>query len=197
MTATDIKTSDQSVPDELLLHARGLIASGYYTEADVLEMLYDWVTGDDQEEVLRTRIPAVLKEAIAAQLKEQGGYPAFTDYDRLQQAFGQLAAEGFLVRENFTCCQTCGWAEADDELANAVEQGRPFKGVVFFHQQDTESAVEGGSLYLAYGGEHGSEVAGQQVVKALETAGLTVNWNGSAKTRICVTLAWQRRFTPS
>ena len=180
--------------DELLAYALSLIASGYYSESQLPEMLHDWVEGDNDEPAEHARIATVIEQAIATQLKEQESYPAVTDYERLRQAFGQLEAAGFLVRENYTCCQSCGWSEAHEELAEAVKQGRPFKGVVFFHEQDTDGAVEGGGLYLAYGGENGSEAAGQQITQALQAAGLAVEWNGSVNTRIMVPMTWQRRF---
>jgi hypothetical protein len=52
----------------------------------------------------------------------------------------------------FTCCGTCGAAEIGIEMDDFQDlSGREPKGYVFFHQQDTESAVESGSLYISYG----------------------------------------------
>lgn len=51
-----------------------------------------------------------------------------------------------MARQNFTCCQTCGLAEIDDEIEVVRAEGRPVRGYAFFHQQDTAGAVEGGSL---------------------------------------------------
>jgi len=196
MSSPDSTT--QPASDELLQHAHRLLASGYYAHDEISQILFDCAEEEDSDEKsLQGRVALALQKAVALYQKEQESYPAVTDYDKLRQAFGQLEAAGYLVRENYTCCQTCGWSEADSELEEAAKAGRPFKGVVFFHQQDTESAVDGGGLFLAYGGEHGSEAAGQQVVQALEAAGLTPVWNGSAKTRICVPMNWQRRFDPT
>jgi predicted Zn-ribbon and HTH transcriptional regulator len=195
MTAID--STNTPATDELLEYARRLTACGYYTQSDISQMLQEYVEDDGAQEAVKERVASALEQAVALQLKEQEADPAVTDYDTLRQAFGRLESEGYLVRENFTCCQTCGWSEADSELEDAAKAGRPFKGVVFFHQQDTESAVDGGGLFLAYGGEQGSDAAGQQVVQAFEAAGLAAVWNGSAKTRICVPMTWQRRFDPT
>jgi hypothetical protein len=196
MSSPDSTT--QSATDELLQHARRLLASGYYAHEEISQILFDCAEEEDSDEKsLQARVAIALQDALALHQTEQESYPAVTDYDKLRQAFGALEAAGYLVRENFTCCQTCGWSEADSELEDAAKAGRPFKGVVFFHEQDTESAVEGGGLFLAYGGEQGSEAAGQQVVQAFEAAGLAPVWNGSAKTRICVPMTWQRRFDPT
>jgi hypothetical protein len=195
---SSIDSSNTPATDPLLDYARSLTASGYYAKADIAQMLYDYEEDKDvDEQALEARVATVLEQAIALQLKEQEAYPAVTDYDKLREAFGRLESEGYLVRENFTCCQTCGWSEADSELEDAAKAGRPFKGVVFFHQQDTESAVDGSGLYLAYGGEAGPEAAGRQIVKAFEAAGLAPVWNGSSNTRIQVPMTWQRRFDPA
>jgi len=177
--------------DELLSYARYLIASGYYAQSQLPELLQDFADGDEFQSA---RIEAVIEQAIRLQLKDQESYPAVTDYDKLRQAFDKLEAAGFMVRENYTCCQTCGWSEAREELAQAAKQKRAFKGVVFFHEQDTEGAVEGGGLYLAYDGENGSKAAAQQVVEALQGSGVPVEWNGSVNSRIRVPMTWQRRF---
>lgn len=122
MHTTDSLDIDSN--DELLTYARSLIANGYYSEAQISELLQDWVEGEGDEQAQHARIATVIEQAIATQLKEQESYPAVTDYERLRQAFGQLEAAGFLVRENYTCCQSCGWSEANAELAEAAEQNR-------------------------------------------------------------------------
>ena len=119
------------------------------------------------------------------------------DNDRLDEAFAELDRHGIVARQNFTCCQTCGHTEISYEIIEA-EQHRPVRGYVFFHWQDTESAVRSGYLYLAYGSVSGKEseslVIAQEVVAALRRAGLDVDWDGSVRTRICIRdIEWQRR----
>jgi hypothetical protein len=71
------------------------------------------------------------------------------------------------------------------------------RGLTFFHQQDTEGAVEGGSIYLSYDavddGVDSVEIA-REIVAVLSAQGLKPNWDGTTAQRINVPLNWQRRF---
>lgn len=70
-------------------------------------------------------------------------------------------------------------------------------GYTFYHQQDTESVVEGYGLCLAWGatepGDHALASIGQEVVAALRAEGLQVSWDGTTKKRISISMEWQRR----
>lgn len=76
---------------------------------------------------------------------------------------------------------------------------RPY-GYTFFHGQDAEQlAYEPAELYLAFGSMDGGpdeDVAvGRQVAAALTAAGLPVDWDGTALSRIRVfPLDWRRRI---
>lgn len=78
------------------------------------------------------------------------------DFGRLQQAFDRLASRGVLCRMSFTCCQTCGTAEIDDERSprpTSSEGEYPFEewAYTFFHQQDSERLNDpGASIFLTY-----------------------------------------------
>lgn len=136
-------------------------------------------------------------EALAAHLHEQDGWPDVTDCDRLDAAFEALEAAGVVARQNFSCCGTCGHADIGEEIAAAEEAGRAVRGYTFYHVQNTEAAVEGGGLYLAYGavedGEAGAEAVAAEVVSTLAAHGLKPEWNGSARQCVFVPLVWQRR----
>ena len=123
-----------------------------------------------------------------------------TDCDRLEEAFAELDRHGIVARQNFACCQSCGHAEIWEAIDDTM-QYRPVLGYVFFHQQDTDNAVQGGYLYLAYGAVDGSSSkslrVGHEVVAALQRAGLPVEWSGDLNKRICIpNLDWRRRRLP-
>lgn len=123
-------------------------------------------------------------------------WDAVTDADRLALAFEDLAARGILTRTAFTCCQTCGFAEIEDER-QADEHG-----FAFFHSQDAERlAEEPAALHLSYGSfEEGTEEAvakvGRAVADALARQGLTVAWDGTAAQRVAVVNLYYRRRLP-
>ena len=91
--------------------------------------------------------------------------------ERINNAFKELRKLGYFARQNFMCCQTCGWAEVPDDKANRA---------VFYHRQDTEHFNRNGELYLAWDGD------GNEIIKTFQSVGLTTEWDGSSDTRIKV-----------
>jgi len=136
-------------------------------------------------------------EVLAQVREEQKAWPGVTDCDRLDRAMEALEAGGVLTRQHFTCCQTCGHAQIRDEVKASTGRGREVLGYAFYHRQDTDAAVDGDGLYLAYGATEKGEAAmvaiGRIVSDALSRHGLEVAWDGSAEKRIFVRLDWKRR----
>ncbi|MGA9525366.1 MAG: alpha/beta hydrolase-fold protein, partial [Myxococcaceae bacterium] len=160
-------TEHALVEAQLTAHVDARVREGFLTREQILEGALDWVgsTGLDDPSALAT---SVLDRRMEAQAREEKGWPAITDCDRLDRAFAALEAAGILARQNYEDCGTCGGAAILDELNAAREAGRHARGYVFFHMQDTESAVDGGGLYLSYGAsEEGNEATaaiGREVV---------------------------------
>ncbi|GAA3943799.1 hypothetical protein GCM10023085_27210 [Actinomadura viridis] len=175
--------------------ANNLLRAGYADEGEIVEELTELVEGAEVE-YDPDAIERTVERLWAARLEEQRGWPEVTDNDRLERAFIRLWRSGIVAEENFTCCQTCGVSEIGGE----VPEGTAMDGYAFFHQQDTESAVDGGPLLLAYGtftdetDPAGATEIGERVVAALDAEGLRTEWDGSHKKRIEVTLNWRRRL---
>ena len=78
---------------------------------------------------------------------------------------------------------------------------KPVRGYTFFHEQDTESAVEGHGLMLNYGSDDydraGSVAIGREIARVLRAHRLRVTWNGDFDRRIAVKLDWKRRSRPA
>ena len=92
----------------------------------------------------------------------------------LNSAFKELRKFGYFARQNFMCCQNCGW--------HAIPEGQTDKAV-FFHQQDNDSKKEGKSFCLAWSGD------GQQICDILNRNGVVTEWDGSESKRIEV-VSW-------
>lgn len=110
--------------------------------------------------------------------------------------FEELKEEGFLVGENFLCCQTCAGYEFATQASKLADEGVQVKGCVYWHQQDEENFVESGNLMLAYGDldtdKHGTiglptKEVGDHLAKKLEKAGLEIDWDGDPSKRILIT----------
>ncbi len=172
------------------------VADGFYTREEIVDAAADYANDELQRVDLDAYIEMMTDELLDAHFQAQRTWPYPTDCDRLDTAFAELDAAGILARQNFACCQTCGHAEMQSEIA-WVQEHRPVEGYVFYHMQDTESARDGYGLYLAYGavqdGDEPTEAVGWRIVDALKQAGLEVSWNGSVRQRIYVRLDWKRR----
>lgn len=168
-----------------------LVRGGFVPVAEIAEQAADYVADEYEGDDLLDRAEELMVGALAAHAKEQLTWEGPTDCDRLDLAFAALRQAGVMARQDFTCCQSCGHAEIGDELREGD------RGYTFYHQQDTERAVEGGGVMLAYGavvpGEDACVAIGNEIVAALAEAGLQPDWDGSSNRRIHVPLDWRKR----
>lgn len=181
--------------DELRARAAEDIREGFRTRADIIENLghvacesYD---AEIEEDVVARIVDAELLEHYG--LQETWTEP--TDCDKLDVAFAAMEKRGLVARQNFTCCNTCGLAEIWREIT-AAEESREVCGYAFYHMQDTEGAVEGGTICIKYGPTTGTtaEDVGDHICDALEASGLGFGWSGSADDTIEVDVAdWRKR----
>lgn len=193
-------TSDDR--DDLKIWARLHVRGGFEEVEDIEELLLELVGEFEtslSERDLRFEVRDAVIAAVESLLEDQAKWDVLTDYDRLELAFDQLEDAGIVARQNFTCCGTCGAAEIQAEIEDFEFEGRTALGYVFFHQQDTERAVEGSGLYFSYGSvEDGPEEAhlaiGQQVHDTMAAVGLKPHWNGKIDQRVGVMLEWKRRW---
>jgi len=182
---------------ELREKIRSEVYGGFEDEDTILTGMPEYFEGTLDEALVRREAPRLLREVLADHAAEAARWPAITDCDRLDAAFDALEEEGVIARQNFTCCMSCGSAEIWDEMGEAKEAGLPVAGYTFYHMQDTEAAVDGHGVYLAYGAtEEGEEAAlavARRVIARLEASGLAPDWDGDIGRRIAVPLDWKRR----
>lgn len=147
-----------------------VVASGFDNRLSTFESVVVGVGGDETFEP-EGKDRASLEETIEAAFKRHEAtatdWPRTTDCDRLRAAFDALNAAGIVSLEH------CGYdlqygIEKVTDTASARDQvtKTPSRGYCFFHRQDTESAVEGHGLMLAFGsfetdGDDGPLVAGK------------------------------------
>lgn len=165
---------------------------------EVRKNALDVFSGELPDEELATEIDALLPGLDAERKAERANWPDVTDCDRLDAAFAELKETGLIAEQNFWCCQTCASSEVHATIKQARKSGGAVpRGYVFYHDQDTDRAVQGGGLYLAYGSRDGKSAACQaiasEVVDTLKHHGLEPEWNGKLDTRIFLPLDWKRR----
>jgi len=94
-----------------------------------------------------------------------------TQYERLNKAFKELRKNGYFARQNFLCCQSCGWS--------AIPEGKDDKAV-FYHNQETENKKQGEPIYLCWDGD------GNEIVRIFSNNGILSKWDGSKDKRIII-----------
>jgi hypothetical protein len=187
--------SPQSFNDDVGQFARYLVRGGYDSREEVVNSVRDYATDGkpqsfDAEQIVDAEI-ALLKS-------DEATWPALTDFDRLQKAIVALEGNGIVTRQNFTCCQTCGHAEIGEEIERFELAGNHARGYAFFHQQATESAVDGRDINFAYGtvgDQHSAVEIAKEVADSMRAAGLRVKWNGKDTMCVMVGMDWKRRWT--
>lgn len=213
-TGTD---SDHAIPagepgiDEMARgYASRMVRSGFETRANIIESVYECVESEAEtmsEGALGTVVERAVDDEIGLLVSEQEQWERPTQSDHLDRVFEELRGKGILALHNFSCCGSCASGEAQIYLDYERAQGRAWRGYVYYHEQDTESAVDGGGLCLGYGSsEHAHdhedsyedaavEVA-SEVADLFDDRGFGVQWDRTFSKRIQVELDWKRVWPP-
>jgi hypothetical protein len=91
------------------------------------------------------------------------------EFDKLSIAFQRLEQAGYFARQNFWCCQSCGWADVPESHADKA---------VFYHEQDDERLVRTGEASLCWSGD------ARFICETFEAAGIATEWDGNDRHRI-------------
>ena len=140
--------------EEVLKDLRSFIAyrvrEGFESVHEIVENAVSYANDTHGRDDLQADIRRITAEMLAVHRAEQEGWEGPTDCDRLNEAFAALNRQGIVVRQDFSCCNNCGFTEIWDEVEREGERQR-VEGYVFYHLQSTERAVESGRLLMAYG----------------------------------------------
>lgn len=141
---------DEPLEESIREAAHMFVVPGFLTRAEATEAVREFLELDEDDHRPASAVEAVWRVRLA----EQQGWSGPGDYQRLAAAFARLGELGVLGRMNFTCCQTCGTAEIDDERTPADDGGGyPWRewAYTFFHEQDAERLIESPAiLFLSY-----------------------------------------------
>ena len=99
------RTLQQTVED-MQRHIQRKTAGGFDPPKDIENSALEVFSDEQKPEVLRPIAERLTREAVEAQLAAQEQWPAVTDCDLLDRAFGELERAGVVSRQNFTCCRT-------------------------------------------------------------------------------------------
>ncbi|HVZ94008.1 MAG TPA: hypothetical protein VG797_05820 [Phycisphaerales bacterium] len=189
-------TPDQR--QDIMEYVETAVRAGYESDRDIASAACsNYVELSIDQRIFESWIQSLVKESVARIRAESRTWPAMTDCDRLDAAFAELERDGYIARQNYSCCQTCGIAEICQEAEDLTAQGRSVVGYVFFHEQDTENAVDGIGLCLAFGSDSNDPETdrrvAQHIIFVLDRHGLQTSWPGTIDKRIVVEIDWKRR----
>jgi uncharacterized protein DUF6891 len=155
--------------------------------ADVTQIATEDVDADAAQRLAREAVAA----AEAAYESDRADWPAVTDYDRLQAAFGELALRDVVVLQAVEDHWT-----AERLLSERRDVGDPVRGVAWFTAPDVWHAVDHGMLELnVWHGSSANVAPGDalldEVIAVLDQNGLSGHFDEG---RIEVSAFWQRRL---
>lgn len=135
----------------------------------------------------------VKREEWEELLKEAKTVKSLEEFDKA------LKDKHIVLKENYTCCMTCGHSEIEKEYKRAYDGyfrkhpddnpiGPRTLGYTFYHYQNLFNAENDGKLYLCYGSFIEEEVSsvevGKIIVECAKKVGIEVEWNESIKEKI-------------
>jgi hypothetical protein len=166
-----------------------LVRSGLGTPEEVRRQVVEALRIDHPGLDAESTATEWIGDAEAAWHRDAESWPAETDHDRLQRAFGTLGAGGVVVLQG--CADH--WA-ARDELAR---HDPPPRGIAWFTAPDIWHAVEEGMLEVnLWHGTTANAAPGDdlltETIAAFGAAGLDAHFDEG---RIEVAAHWQRRPT--
>lgn len=173
------------------------VQEGFESVHEIVENASDFALDKYEREDLLPDIKRITAELLAAHRTEQAEWEGLTDCDRLDEAFAVLNRQGIVARQDFSCCNNCGFTEIWDEIEEE-EKHQTIEGYLFYHLQATQTAIESGKLQMAYGCVEEDEAIliaiVNKIVAELRRVGLNASWEGTVYHPIVVDgLVWRRR----
>src|SRR3954468_4220098 len=89
---------------QLSFYIRRDVLGGFAKLDDIVANALEVVADDYDSDALRPHALRVRAEVVAEQRAREAQWPAVTDWDRFDAAFGALEEAGVVCRHNFSCC---------------------------------------------------------------------------------------------
>lgn len=175
------------------------IRSGYGLDTlpdEVAERAEDLVGELDEDDL--AWLEGFVADGLTAQREREASWgDEETVNDRLDEAFAELLDDGIVALQNAGYTISEGWEDVQEARREVPEA----HGAVFWHGQDTERAVRGDGLMLAFGSftmgeehEPASLAIAREACDVLRKHGVEVSWSGSLNERIRIApFEWRKR----
>jgi hypothetical protein len=173
-----------------------MLRSGFYRLDEIEEFFYD-IAEDDPESGLNPS--TVTKEVkgfhaihLESLLDESRTWERPTDNEKLEAAFDDLNKHGIRSIQNYRFeASDCG------ELYAEIRGDAQWSGYCFYHNQDLVRAVCHGDLMIRFSEskdnptEEGNKRIAKEIIRTMNTHGLSPEWDGDPERTIGLTLSWK------
>jgi len=86
------------------------VSEGFESAHEIVENATDYAYGKFEQD-FEPEAKRLTAELLAAHQAEQAGWGPSTDCDRLNEALAALNRQGIVARQDFSCCNNCGFTE--------------------------------------------------------------------------------------
>lgn len=137
----------EDIQEEIVDYVWEAIVCGEFDLDNLVEMALDSV--EEEYELSEENAELIVESLLECRRKQTAELKASGKLDtiRLNAAFEELEEKNVLALQNFTCCGTCGAAEAYEMM----HEEDNWIAYIYFHEQDTERLIEDNETYLGYG----------------------------------------------
>ena len=194
-------------PEDTRGRIHDLVWCGFCPDADVEWMITDeYLDPDELTSEDRAWVKAEAARICTAKRTAEAGWPAQTEYDRLEAVFAQLRSEKIIALHRAGNTLSDGHDDVREQWRAAGRLASGIRGCCFYHSQDLDTAVRTGRLHLAFSGgmipeieqrEANTAVVGHRIVELLRAAGFEARWSGNIDERIEADLGQWRKRSPS
>jgi hypothetical protein len=116
-------------------------------------------------------------------------------------ALARAGADVNAADRDYGYTQSDGFGDAEERRDEEGGDASGYDACCFYHRQDVEGAIDGRGLYIAFGSfksKQGDVKIGRRIEYRLGEAGLRVEWDGTAETRLHLPqLDFRRRGIPT
>lgn len=184
------KIEEECCADELEEMIIDHIKGGFLSDDEILESCVEYLEDnypDECEHIAEADLLDII-EMLREKFQNTGSQENFL---KLDAAFQALRKQGIVALHCAGYTQSDGFEDCNEVASELHEKGEKVVGCCFYTEQELEHMLhkDGPLFYFSFGNyfeKPTAEEVGQMIAAELEAAGLCVQWNGTAETKIAV-----------
>ena len=190
---------DECCANELEEMIIDYIKAGFLSDEEIIEDCEEYIEEEypDDSENISTEDFCEIMKALRSEYQNTGNQENFL---RLDSAFKKLEEQGIVSLHCAGYTQSDGFDDCNEIAAERHGNGEKIIGCCFYTMQDLERILheERALLYFSYGNYFDKPTAvevGQKIAEELGAAGFSVQWDGSADSKIAIKdMKWDKYY---